>query len=97
MNAVEQMQGQVAGLSRRVEALEVVVRHLTVASGDAVAAGKCAENMGFEVDVLVLPARVTERRNLAKVLRVKGWSCSRIGRALGCDEKTVRRWLKDHV
>jgi len=94
MNAVEQMQGQVVILGRRVEALEGIVRRLTVASGDAVAAGQCAEKLGFAVDVLVLPARVAERRALANELRRKGWSASRVARALNCAEKTVQRWAR---
>jgi DNA-directed RNA polymerase specialized sigma24 family protein len=92
MNQIELMQGELSALSRRVARLEEVARAQAVVGVDGAEAGRLAQQLGFEVEILVLPERMGERRALALQLRARGWSYARIARVLACDEKTVRRW-----
>lgn len=86
------MQGELLGLSLRVEKLEHLARATAAAGGDLNEAGRVAQIVGFPVEVLLLPERVEQRQALALELRRRGWSFTRISRVMNCDEKTVRRW-----
>jgi hypothetical protein len=92
MNQVEQMQGQVAALSLRLSGVEQLLRMLHAAGADEVEAAKVAQAIGFPVDILLLPEALKQRQELARQLKIKGWGYERIGRALNCSEKSIRRW-----
>jgi|ERR1043166_2238855 DNA-binding NarL/FixJ family response regulator len=95
MNEVERLQGQVAALARRVEALESMLRLVQGSGADAREAGRMVLEVGFPVEILHLPSRVDERRTVALRLRERGWSQARIARVMGCCEKTVERWCEN--
>lgn len=94
MNAVEIMQGELAALSRRVVQLEELLRGRGDMSKDEFEAQRVAESLGFDVDVIMVPRHVKERRQLAEELKKKGWSASRIARAMYCCDRTAQRWAE---
>jgi SOS response regulatory protein OraA/RecX len=94
MNDVEKMQGELLALARRVERLETLARANARAGADGQEAARVAQIIGCPVEVLVLPERMEERHALARELRRRGWSFTKISRVMNCDEKTVRRWTE---
>lgn len=83
---------QVAMLSRRIEKLEQLARCQSASSSDAMEAQRVAQIVGFPIEILVVPERMGERRQLAIELRKRQWSYERISRVLNCAERTIRRW-----
>lgn len=94
MNAVEQMQGQIAALAGRMERVENLLRSRAASSADEKEAQRVAEKLGFDVEILLLPKQTQARRRLARELRAKGWSAARIARAFNCCERTAERLIE---
>jgi Homeodomain-like domain len=94
MNALEEMQAHLAALTQRVAHLELLFAGQRASTDDWHMAVSIGQEIGFGVDVLVLPTKVAERRRLAKTLKERGWSAARIARALGCGERTAVRWTE---
>jgi hypothetical protein len=92
MNSVEQMQGELAALSKRVIELEKAAQQRMEGNPDQLKAQRVAEEIGFSVNVIMLPMRGKERKKVARELKARKWSLSRIARALNCCERTVERW-----
>lgn len=103
MNEIERLQGELVAMSRRMRRLEVIFESRGVVSEDSREAERVAEQLGFEADVIYLPAtagtktHARARRELAGRLSLKGWTHERIARAMGCSERSVRRILKARV
>lgn len=93
MNSVEQMQGELAALARRVSRLEDLQRLSAVGTADEKEAQRIAQTLGFAVEVLIIPKRFAERKRLARSLRAKGWSAARIARVFRCCERTAERMI----
>jgi hypothetical protein len=95
VNQVELLQAELAVLSRRVAALEDLARAKVTNVKDQNQAQKIAQLIGFPVEILLLPQRISERKQLAKELRDRDWSFARIARVLNCSERSVWRWLEE--
>lgn len=83
-------------LTIRVEALESVAQARLAASGEELAAQRIAEELGFEVKLIGLPASRAGnpgKRKLARELAARGWSAARIARVLRVCERTAERWV----
>lgn len=101
MNPIELLQGEIAGLSARMRRLEVINESRGLISQDTLEAERVAGTLGFAVEMIYLPrgagtkAHARQRRELARELhQKKKWNSERIARALGCWERSVRRWLR---
>lgn len=79
-------------LKVRIEAIEAKQAGRLAASKEELAAQRVAGELGFSPEVLMLPSQRKQRRALAIALRDKGWSVTRIARALRCSERTIGRW-----
>ena len=102
VNSVDRALAEIALLGRRVVKLEQVQQLRLAAGADDVEAQRLAQELGFEIALVVLPktknrkpAEVdTARRELGCQLHFKNrWSASRIARALNVCERTVERWI----
>lgn len=104
---MERLQGEVAGLSRRVRELEELFATRRALKADEKYAVEKAARMGLRVDLIfITPGRKREFANperaehgrqsacLARALHVAdGWSQTRIARAFYCASRTVQLWL----
>lgn len=94
MNSIDLLQGELAALARRVTRLEELARHRAVTTGDSTEAERIAQLIGFPVEILIIPDRISERRQFAIELRKRGWSFSRISKVMNCSERTIWRWTQ---
>lgn len=101
MNEVERVQGQLQVLSLRVRQLEQLLRLPRREQEDVAAARRICEEVGLDAHILLEPVELGPGYNqqqvgLAKALRTRGWSASRISRVLCCSERTIERWTDTH-
>jgi ribosomal protein L29 len=83
---------------KRLRKLEVFFEQRMMFTGDEREAQRVAEQLGFDVEVVLLPVETTDRfaearRTIARVLRKKKWTVERIARAMNCSPRTANRWL----
>lgn len=81
---------------KRVRRLEVLHESQLRSMDDEKEAQRIAEELGFIVEILMLPVKSgpgqpEARGKVAKALRKKKWPISRIARVLHCCERTVER------
>lgn len=88
----ETVECQFTLLRKRVERLESLVRCLQAAGAGAGEASAVAREVGLDPDILVQPEKIVQRQLLGRELRRRGWSASRIARAMNCSERSVERW-----
>ncbi|MDE2099819.1 MAG: hypothetical protein KGL39_21380 [Patescibacteria group bacterium] len=92
MNLLDQLQGQIAALSRRVGELEAATRPSRRETAEAAEARAVCEGIGLEWEVWERWDQ-GQKRALARELRGRGWSLARVGRVLHRSERTVKRYL----
>ena len=93
MNQIEILDGRIALLTRRLEALERDLRAIRDTDANRRMASETARDLGMSENVVTDQYALEERRRLARELVNRGWSHSRIAKALGCCERSVPRWL----
>lgn len=106
MNAVEKLEGQFAAHERRVRRLEELLASRMALKPDEREACEVAKELGLPEQTLFLGgaarsgvsntearARAANQRKLARELRAREWSVTRIARVFYCGDKTARRWL----
>ncbi len=94
MNHIEVLEGKIAVLTRRIDILEKAQAQQLAFDADDLEAQRIAGEAGFAVEILRMPKRFKERRELARRLRKKNWSKARIARAFRVSERTAERWLE---
>lgn len=98
MNDVERMRIDCDALQRRVRKLEVYFEERVIFNDDEKEAQRAAEQLGFPVEILIIPRKRGARqlgvhRLVARQLRSRNrWPVSRIARALHVCESTARDW-----
>jgi hypothetical protein len=94
VNLVEQLQGEIAVMTNRIRKLEVQFASLAVTRGDEQAAAAVAEELGFPVEILIVPTDRAKRVALARELHRRRWSQARIARVLHACERTIERYTR---
>jgi hypothetical protein len=92
LNKVEQLEAQFYLMVRRVTLLEERLRLVQPLSDDVSQAGRIAVELNLDPVCLVRGDMLVERQRLSDALRTKGWNYPRIGRALGCCDRTAKRY-----
>lgn len=93
-NQVEMLEVKFLALCRRVDSLESWRRSSMGNGKDVAAADAVALELGFDSDIFVQAFKVLQRRQLARALRDRGFSASRIAKVMGCCERTAERWIE---
>ncbi len=101
VNEIERLQGEIVAMSKRIARLEIIFQSRGVLSDDARQAEALAETLGFELEVIYLPASARPRKGvyarkrseIVRRLHAEGWNNTRIARALSCADRTVERIL----
>ena len=98
MNEVERMKIEVDALRKDVRRLQVYFESRMIFHDDEREAQSVAEQMGFPVEILILPPhpglRQPVHRQVAQQLHCKKrWPMSRIARALRVSERTIGKWV----
>jgi hypothetical protein len=99
MTPFEEVQAKVALLTMRVSRLEEMHEPNHLRRYDVSQALSVMNELGLDRAALAPQARgrmgnFTDKKRLAIELRKRGWGCERIGRAINCGARSVKRWSK---